>query len=287
MLTVMNSNYALLLKINNNNYFMKTLLNLFLILIPFCVIPGLYSQENKDFKKYFDEYNVKGSILICDMNAGKYIYFDSARCNTAFIPASTFKIPNSIIGLETGVIADENFVIPWDGIKRQYGDWNQDLDLKTAIKLSAVPYYQELARRVGSARMAELVSKLGYGNMDVSGPVDSFWLNGKMRISQFEQIDFLKRLYKNELPVSQRSMDITKQIILNEDTLGYKLRAKTGWGNQDNKNIGWWVGWVETTVDVYFFATNIEAGELAGGLFFEARKEITRKILTKLGALPE
>lgn len=245
-----------------------------------------FSQEDKDLKKYFDEYGYRGSIVVYDMNADRYIYFDSARCNTRFTPASTFKIPNSIIGLETGVIADENFVIPWDGVKRWNEDWNRDLDMKTAIKVSAVPYYQELARRVGNIRMAELVGKLNYGNKDIS-PIDSFWLNGSMRISQFEQIDFLKRLYKNELPVSQRSMDITKQIILNEDTLGYKLRAKTGWGDQDNKNIGWWVGWVETTVDVYFFATNIEAGDPAGDKFLEARKMITRKILTELGALPK
>ncbi len=220
------------------------------------------------------------------MNADNYIYYDSARCNTRFTPASTFKIPNSIIGLETGVIADENFVIPWDGVKRSHEEWNKDLDLKTAIQVSAVPYYQELARRVGEEKMAEMVNKLNYGNMDISGGVDQFWLNGVLKISQFEQINFLKRLYKNELPVSLRSMEITKQIILNEDTLGYKLRAKTGYGYQDKKSIGWWVGWVETVNNVYFFAINIEALNPDDNIFIPARKEITKKILKDMEILP-
>jgi beta-lactamase class D len=243
------------------------------------------SFKSMDFKKYFDSSGVKGSIVVYDLNADKYFYYDSARCGKQFTPASTFKIPNSIIGLETGVIADENFVIKWDGVKRQHEEWNADLDLKTAIKLSAVPYYQELARRVGEDKMKELVTKLNYGNMDISGGVDKFWLNGHLKISQFQQIDFLKKLYKGELPVSKRSMDITKNIILNEDTLGYKLRAKTGTNDIENLNIGWWVGWVEKEGNAYFFATNIEAKDLNDN-FYEARKLITRKVLQELGILP-
>ena len=256
----------------------------FIVLI-FLISGFIYAQESKDFKHYFDDAGVKGSFLLYDLNANKYTYYDSARCDKRFIPASIFKIPNSIIGLETGVITDENFVIPWDGIKRRE-EWNRDLDLKTAIQVSAVPYYQELARRVGEQKMQEMVIKLGYGNMDISGGVDRFWLEGGMRISQFEEVDFLKRLYKNELPVSQSSMDITKIIILNEDTLGYKLRAKTGWGNEGLLNIGWWVGWVEKTDKVFFFAINIEKQEPAGDSFLATRKEITRKILNELGILP-
>lgn len=244
-----------------------------------------YCQERKDFKQYFDSTGFKGSFLMYDLNADKYIYYDSARCNKEFIPASTFKIPNSIIGLETGVIPDENFVIPWDGIKRHFPEWNQDLDMKTAIKFSAVPYYQELARRVGEERMKEMVTKLNYGNMDISGGIDQFWLSGNLRISQFQQIDFLVRLYKDELPVSKRSMKITKDIILNEDTLGYKLRAKTGWGDMGKFSVGWWVGWVEKEGNAYFFATNIQSYDPPQN-FAESRITITRNILRSLGILP-
>jgi beta-lactamase class D len=259
--------------------------SIFVLTLFLLLIASTSAQKQIDVKKYFDEQSVKGSFMMYDLNKDEYTFYDSARCFKQFIPASTYKIPNSIIGLETGVIADENFVIPWDSVKRPIEEWNHDLDLKTAIKVSCVPYYQELARRVGEERMKEMITRLGFGNMDISGGIDQFWLRGGLRISQNEQIDFLRRLYKGELPVSKRSMDITKSIILNEDTLGYKLRAKTGWGYVDEINIGWWVGWVETGGNVYFFATNVEARE-TGDNWTTARKIITRKILQELKILP-
>jgi beta-lactamase class D len=239
----------------------------------------LLSQE---FEKYYSEYNVKGSFMLYNMSSDKYFYFDSARCYKEFIPASTFKIPNSIIGLETGVIKDEKFVIPWDSVVRSVEAWNHDIDLQNAIKVSCVPYYQELARRVGDVKMKEMVEKLNYGNKNISGGVDKFWLTGELRISQAGEIDFLRRLYNDELPVSKRSMDITKKIMLLEDTLGYKVRAKTGWGDMGGTSIGWFVGWVEKGGNVYFFANNIESTS-PGENFPAARKEITRKFLKALG----
>jgi len=130
--------------------------------------------------------------------------------------------------------------------------------------------------------MAEMYKKLQYGNMDIGGGVDKFWLSGNLRITQMQQIDFLKRLYKNELPVSQRAMDIVKNIIVLTDTNGYILRGKTGWSQSDTKNIGWFVGWVEIWGNVYFYATNIE-GSLDNENFGMARRKITENILKELG----
>jgi len=248
------------------------------ILLLILIIPA----AAQDLSKFFDEYDVKGSFVMYDLSKDSYIYFDSLRCYKQFTPASTFKIPNSIIGLETGVIKDENFVIPWDSTVRQVEAWNHDMDLKTAIKVSCVPYYQELARRVGEEKMQEMVNKFNYGNKNISGGIDKFWLSGELKISQAEQISFLQKLYKEELPVSKRSMEITKKIMLLEDTLAYKLRAKTGWGDQDSTSIGWFVGWVEKGNDVYFFAANIESNNPADS-FGRARREITNKILKSLG----
>ncbi len=254
-------------------------------LILILAIIFLSRSNAQDLKKFFDEYDVKGSFILYDLNKDIYIFYDSARCFKQFIPASTFKIPNSIIGLETGVITDENFVIPWDSVVRHVAAWNHSMDLKTAIKVSCVPYYQELARRVGEEKMQEFVNKLKYGNMNISGGVDMFWLTGELRISQAEQIDFLKRLYKEELPVSKRSMDITKNIMLLEDNSIYKLRAKTGWGDtKDSINIGWFVGWIEKEGNAYLFATNIETPNPREN-FAASRKEITMKILKELGIL--
>ncbi len=244
------------------------------------------SYPQQDFTRYYDEYGVKGSFLLYDLNKGEYICYDSVRCSEQFIPASTFKIFNSLVSLETGAVADENEIIKWDKVERDFKSWNQDLNMRLAIKYSAVWFYQELARRVGEERMQHYIDTGGYGNRDISGGIDRFWLDGKLRISQYEQIEFLKKLYNDSLPFSERSMNIVKDIMLNEDTLGYKLRAKTGWAMRIKMNIGWWVGWVESpNGNVYFFANNIES-ENPTENFIKGRIEITRKILKELNILP-
>ncbi|MBZ0202016.1 MAG: class D beta-lactamase [Ignavibacteria bacterium] len=240
-------------------------------------------SNSQDYDKYFDEYGVKGSFMMYDMNNDKFLYVDSARCMKGFIPASTFKIPNSIIGLETGVIADENFVIPWDG-KSRWKDCDKDLSLKEAIKYSCIAYYQELARKVGEDKMKEFLAKFDYGNKDISAGLDLFWLEGGFRISQAEQIGFLKKMYNYELPVSKRSIDIVKNIIVLDSTENYVLRGKTGWGFQDEKNIGWLVGWLETGGNAYFYATNIES-EKETESFAQSRRTITEKIFRDLGLM--
>ena len=194
-----------------------------------------------DLKKFYDQYKVYGSFVLCDQSNDKYIFYNQSQFKQPFTPASTFKICNSLIGLETGVIKDENFIIPWDSVTRRVPAWNQDQDLKTAFKNSTVWYYQELARRVGGEKMKYWLDKANYGNADTSGGIDKFWLTGGLRITPEQQIDFLKRLHDNTLPFSQRSMDIVKSIMTAKDTLGYVVRAKTGWGEQDNKEIGWYV----------------------------------------------
>jgi len=242
-----------------------------------------FTVHSQDIKKYFDEYDVTGSFMVYDMYADKYNYYDSSRCFTRFTPASTFKIPNSIIGLETGVIADENFIIPWDGTKSRE-TCDKDLTLKDAIRFSCVWYYKELARRVGADKMQEMLNAFNYGNMDISSGVDKFWLEGSLKISQAEQIEFLKKLYKYELPVSKRSVDILKNIIMLDSTADHILRGKTGWGFEGNKNIGWLVGWIEKSDNIYFYAINIET-EKDNPRFAESRRAITEKIFRDLGVI--
>ncbi len=253
----------------------------------FIVIAGekAVCQSTHDFSEFFDKQGVTGSFLLYDLNKDEYIYYDSARCTRQYTPASTFKIFNSLVSLEIGAIGDENEIIKWDGIDRGGKELNSDHNMRSAIKYSVVWFYQELARRVGEERMKYYIDTVGYGNMDISGGIDRFWLDGGLRISQFEQIEFLRKLYNNTLPFSERSTSIVKDIMLNEDTLGYKLRAKTGGALREGCIIGWWVGWVEDKSNVYFFATNIEGDKLSPG-FLAARKEITRKILKDLNILP-
>lgn len=276
-------------------YNLSFLKKIFLVLISlnFLSAESIISQTSElrnDLKKYFDEYKVDGSFVLYDRNADEFIFYNKDQYERQFTPASTFKICNSLIGLETGVIPDENFVIPWDSVKRNQ-IWDKDFDLKNAYKNSTVWYYQELARRVGGERMKHWLDSADYGNADTSGGIDKFWLTGGLRITPSEQIDFLIRLNTNKLPFSQRSVNIVKSIMIEKDTLNYILRGKTGWGSQDNEDIGWFVGYVEANDNVFYFANcvqtnskNIDDYELAD-LFNNSRRGITYKILKELKIL--
>ncbi len=269
--------------------FISILLFPILILIS-ATFPQQDSTLRPDFKKYYVEYNVEGSFALYNHNENEYLFYNKDQFEQPFTPASTFKILNSLIGLETGVIEDEHTVIEWDGVERN-PVWDQDHDLQLAYQNSAVWYYQELARRVGEEAMAEWVDKADYGNENIGGGVDMFWLEGNLRISPKQQIDFLKKLHKNEVPFSDRTIEITKRIMVETDTTNYTLRSKTGWGIQDDKDIGWYVGYVETKGNVFFFSNCIqidseENEELDQVILFDkARKEITHRILQELNII--
>ena len=237
------------------------------------------SEDKSELEKYFQGFT--GAFVLYDLNSSRYIRHNPERCSERFLPASTFKIMNSLIGLETGIIPDENYVIKWDGTKYDIPSWNQDHTLKTAIQNSAVWYYQELARRVGEKKMQEYVDAAHYGNQNISGKIDTFWLEGSLRISAEEQVEFLKRLYKGELPFSQRSMNIVKEILVLEKTETYQLSGKTGSGQRITPHESWFVGYLETQGNVYIFAANIESlGSDGNG---DTAKEIVRNILKDLG----
>lgn len=246
----------------------------------------MFSQNievRTDLKKYFDEYGHEGCFVLYDLNNDSYIKYNPERCAERFIPASTFKIFNSLVGLETGAVRDEFEVFKWDSVKRFYDTWNQDLDMVKAFKYSGVWFYQELARRIGEEQMQHYISLNQYGNKNISGGIDRFWLDGGIRISANEQIEMLKKLYNNELKFSQRSMDIVKRIMIYDQNDKYTIRAKTGWAIRVENQVGWFIGYVEKGSDVYFFAINLQTKNPEEG--FVSRKEITFKILKELVVL--
>jgi beta-lactamase class D len=201
-----------------------------------------------------------GAFVLFDRNARGYYRFNRARCAERYLPASTFKIPNSLIGLESGVITDENYFIKWDGIKRWNADWNRDHTMASAIKYSVVPYYQELARRTGRKTYEKYFKFFNYGNNKIGNKVDEFWLDNSLRISAEEQVLFLKQFYEYKLLFSRRNIDIVKKILPEEKYSGAILKYKTGTGTTaDGKFIGWLVGYVEKEGNVFFFAFNVEA----------------------------
>jgi beta-lactamase class D len=240
-------------------------------------------RQRPEWKTHFDSAGYEGSILIHDRADSTWHVHNLERSKTGFLPCSTFKIPNSLIALETGVAPDEKLMIPWNGVKRDFEIWNKDMDMEEAIRLSCVPYYQEIARRIGRERMQRFVNRIDYGNRDLSGPLDQFWLTGNLRINQWEQIRLLERLYDGKLPFSRRNMEIVRRILPREDGPGGVIHAKTGLGYNLAVSVGWWVGWFERPAGACFFALNI-AGKRGDNGMGPARKVIALKILSEFGA---
>ncbi len=255
-----------------------------LLLVSLTMAISQPKESTRDLSSYY--HGLHGAFVLYDRGANSWMRFNPEQCRTRYSPASTFKIPNSLIGLETGVIKDQHYVISWDSVHRSIESWNRDHDLQSAIANSVVWYYQELARRVGEKRMEEFVEKIGYGNMDISGGIDRFWLGSTLEISADEEVDFLRRLYENALPFSLRSLDIVKEILVLEKTDRYTLRGKTGFTDfGGNHVVGWFVGYVETPKNVWFFASNIvsDNAERDSDRIMKERKEIALRILRDLG----
>ena len=238
----------------------------------------------------------EGCFALYDLRRDRHTRHNEARCRERFSPTSIFQKPISLIGLETGVIRAAHFVIEWDKDKypnnganaMPFAAWYRDHNLRSAFQNSVVWYYQEIALRAGSERMQQFVSAFDYGNEDTSGPVNRFWLdNDKLKISADEQIEFLRKLHANKLPVSRRAHEIVKEIMVQERRPAYTLRAKTGGGPRaEGTAIGWYVGYVEPRDgNTYFFATNIDGPDY--GSVRDRRIQITRQALAELGVIPK
>ncbi|HRR07721.1 MAG TPA: class D beta-lactamase [Rhodothermales bacterium] len=248
--------------------------------------PPVTSAETKeDFSAHYQKYGVSGSFLLYDLKNNQFAVYNKTQCETGYLPASTFKIPNTLIALENGIVQDENTIFKWDGVRRSIENWNQDTTLRMAFQNSTVWYYQKIAREVGYAKMNHWLQKLNYGNRSMDGKLDRFWLDGNIRVSQYQQIDFMKRLHQNRLPVSTKSAAVLKSIMIRKDTAAFTYRAKTGWSDRNGKSLGWFVGYITKGENAYFFANRVD-GTPENPLFGTSRIEIAESILREKGILP-
>ena len=275
---------------------MKYLIIIVLILISSCTRSRNNEQEansnltqivKQEFQTILDSTNLDGVILVYDSRNDKYYSNSFEKAKEGHLPASTFKIANSIIGLETRVIKSENSIFKWNGEKRYLSVWEKDLNLNQAFQLSCVPCFQDVARKIGIARMKDYLKKLGYGEMEVgTNSLDVFWLEGNSKISPFQQIDFLKRFYFSELPITETTYQIVKNILMIKTNEKYILSGKTGWSTRNGIDNGWFVGYVESNKNIYFFATNISPGkDFNMKLFASIRKKVTMESLNKINVL--
>ena len=265
----------------------QTVTKLFFIV---CLFP-LTVLAQVDFRKPFRECQLAGSITLYDYGQQKWLFNDTTDSQKATLPASTFKIINSLIALETGVIHDETDVINWVGKVDTvlYGyrpEIYHDMSIREAFEQSAGWVYIELARKIGRNRYRQYLSKCQYGNGNLSEKGVDFWNFGSFAISPKNQITFLKALYEDKLPFSKRNMAIVKRMMINETTHSYVLRAKTGWTRDGGMDIGWWVGYVEKRGSPYFFATRlIKNQKTVHSTFGNCRKSVTKGVLRQLHVL--
>jgi len=231
----------------------------------FCLIMILwtaasYASEWKtspEVESLFIDEGVQGTFVLYDSANDTLVGHNESRANERFIPASTFKLPNTLIGLATGAVKSVDEVLPYGGDPQPYKAWEHNMGLREALPISNVPIYRELARRIGLKSMRENIEILQYGNMDIGDEVDSFWLKGPLKISPVEQVFFLDKLAKGELPFSKDAQATVGEIALLESGENWSLHAKTGLLLSVEPEIGWWVGWVNKDEAVYPFALNI------------------------------
>jgi beta-lactamase class D len=240
------------------------------------------ANESNDWGKYFKKYQAQGTIVVLDKrdNQEKSFVFNEQRAQRRYSPASTYKIPHSLFALDAGLVKDEFQVFPWDGIERSYPPHNQDQNLRSAMRHSAVWVYDLFAKQLGDKAARNYLKKIAYGNTDISTENGSYWIDGKLAISAYEQIAFLQRLYRNTLPFNVAHQLLIKDIMVVEAQPQWLLRAKTGWQGR----YGWWVGWVEWPTGPVFFALNIDTPNRMKDLY--KRQAIVRDILRSLDALP-
>lgn len=242
--------------------------------------------EEAQFETFFKEAGAEGTFALLDNGTGEFTVYNLPRYrDSAYLPASTFKIVNSLIGLQTGVINNDSMVIKWDGVKRNIESWNADLNMYQAFRASAVPYYQEVARRIGQDTMQRWLDSLSYGTKKITSRIDTFWLDNTLKIKPDEQMGLVKRLYFDQLPFHKVNQQMVKRAMLFEDTPQYKLAYKTGWGFSDSartKHIGWVVGWIEENKHPYFFVLNLESADPDFDMV-TARMQILKGILKKQG----
>lgn len=243
-------------------------------------------KEDNSLKNFFDQNKVNGCFALYNNGTNQFTFYNLKRYrDSSFLPASTFKIVNSLIGLQEGKIINDSMVIKWDGVKRSVDSWNKDLTMYEAFRVSSVPYYQEVARRIGKERMQFWLDSLGYGSRKITTAIDTFWLDNSLKITPDEELGLVKKLYFGQLPFFKTNQEMVKRAMLFENNTNYRLAYKTGWGKTETGNhLAWITGWIEENNHPYFFVLNFESNDPEADIP-SIRMNILKGILQQLGFL--
>lgn len=257
---------------------MKSLLLFFLLLSPF-----MATAEDAEIAALFEKQGVEGTLVLASLATGEIIIHNEARAIQRLAPASTFKVLNTLIVVQEGVVQDKDSPFKWDGRVHEIAEWNRDQTLESAFRVSCVWCYQQIAERVGKEKYRHYLQEAEYGTLAQEFDLTTFWLEGSLRISALEQVAFMKKVVLRTLPFNPESYDTLRDIMLAESAPGYSLYAKTGWAVRTDPQVGWYVGYVETAQGTWFFATNITIRTAAD---LPLRQQLTREALQAKGIIP-
>lgn len=239
-------------------------------------------EKAQKIKDIFEEAHTTGVLVIQQGQTQQSYGNDLTRASTEYVPASTFKMLNALIGLEHHKVTTTE-IFKWDGKKRLFSEWEKDMTLGDAMKASAIPVYQDLARRIGLELMSAEVKRVDYGNTNIGTQVDNFWLVGPLKITPQQEAQFAYRLANKTLPFSQNVQEQVQSMLFIEEKNGNKIYAKSGWGWDVDPQVGWLTGWVvQPKGNIVAFSLNLE---MKKGIPSSVRKEITYKSLEQFGIL--
>lgn len=255
---------------------------LILLICSLCISFFVHA-EDAEIEQLFRSAGINGTIVIESVSTGKRFVHNDLRSKQAFAAGSTFKVLNTLIALEEGVISGADAIFQWDGTQYEIPEWNHDQTLASAFRVSCVWCYQQLARRVGSLKYPPYIQQSSYGQLRQPFDETEFWLNGSLTISAEQQVAFLRQIVERRLPFKASSYDTLKKIMLTDETERYRLYAKTGWATRPLPAVGWYVGYVEKPGEIWLFALNLATRDASD---LPLRIQIAKDALKAKGLLP-
>ena len=242
------------------------------------------TQSTQAIAQLFDQAQSAGVLVIQRGQQIQVYGNDLSRADTEYVPASTFKMLNALIGLQHGK-ATTNEIFKWDGKKRSFAAWEKDMTLGEAMQASAVPVYQELARRIGLELMQQEVQRIQFGNQQIGQQVDNFWLVGPLKVTPKQEVQFVSALAREQLAFDPQVQQQVKAMLFLQERKAYRLYVKSGWGMDVEPQVGWLTGWVETPqAEIVAFSLNMQ---MRNGMDPAIRLEILQQALAELGLYPK
>lgn len=229
-----------------------------------------------DLSSYFHGY--RGSFVLYDLEADIWHIYDMEKATTRVSPDSTYKIYDALFGLEEQCITPEDSFRTWDGTVYPFEAWNRDQDLYTAMHASVNWYFQGIDTRLGKSAVRRYIREIGYGNEEIFSDFSSYWMESSLKISPVEQVELLTGLYQNRFNFAPENIEAVKESLCLASSENGTFYGKTGTGRIDGRDRnGWFIGFIETDSNTWFFAANIQSDTDASG---SKAAEITMSILS-------